>query len=252
MIVTTVSYAYAEEPKISGFFAVGAASTPDFEGSSDYQIVPFITSHLHSGWLNFEFQGLTARLHLKPPSWYETGVSLNYRFGRDSNLENTVVGQLKEIDDTVEVGGFFRIELDDQFLKHDSVEFLAEAFTDTGSVHGGNIATLSASYTLSPSKQWRYQLEVETTYADDDYMDTYFGVDTANASLSGLPHFDANSGFKDIGLNLNVTHFFNKKLGILGRVGYKHLIGDAADSPIVTEQGNADQFFGGLSLLYAF
>ena len=242
----------AEDSRISGFFAAGVAATPDFEGSSDYQAVPFITSYLHAGRLNFEFEGLTARLRLKPPSWFEAGLSLNYHFGRDDDINNTVVGRLREIDDTLEVGGFFRIEFDDQWQKRDSLEFQIEAFGDTGSVHHGNIATLSTAYSFFSGKRWRYEISAETTYADGDYMDTYFSVEADNAALSGLPHFDASGGFKDVGLNLNVTHLFSDKLGILGKVSYNHLIGDAADNPIVREQGDTEQLFGGLSVLYRF
>jgi len=252
VMLAAAGSADAEDSRISGFFAAGVAARPDFEGSSDYQAVPFITSHLHAGWLNFEFEGLTARLHLKPPSWFETGLSLNYRFGRDDDIDNTVVGRLREIDDTLEVGGFFRIELDDQWQKRDSLEFQIEAFGDTGSAHHGNNSTLSASYAFFSGQRWRYEISAETTYADGDYMDTYFSVDTDNAALSGLPRFDASGGFKDVGLNLNVTHFFSDKLGILGRVDYNHLIGDAADSSIVKEQGDTEQLFGGLSVLYRF
>jgi len=252
VILAGIGSAHAEDSRISGFFAAGVAAAPDFEGSSDYQAVPFITSHLHAGWLNFEFEGLTARLHLKPPSWFEAGLSLNYRFGRDDDIDNIVVERLREIDDTLEVGGFFRIKLNDQWQKRDSLEFQIEAFADTGSAHHGNIATLSASYAFFSGKRWRYEISAETTYADDDYMDTYFSVDTDNAALSGLPHFDPSGGFKDVGLNLNVTYFFSDKLGILGRVAYNHLIGDVADSPIIGKQGDPVQLFGGLSVLYQF
>ena len=252
VILAATGSAGAEDSRISGFFAAGVAATPDFEGSSNYQAVPYITSHLHAGRLNFEFEGLTARLHFKLPSWFEAGLSLNYRFGRDDDINNTVVGRLREIDDTLEAGGFFRIKLDDQSQQRDSLEFQIEAFGDTDSVHHGNNATLSAAYSFFPGQRWRYESSAETTYADGDYMDTYFSVDTDNAALSGLPHFNANGGFKDFGLNLNVTHFFSDKLGILGRVAYNHLIGDAAHSPIVGEQGASEQLFGGLSVLYRF
>lgn len=252
LLVATACSAYATDSKTSGFFAAGVAAVPDFEGSSDYQAVPFITSHLHRGSINFEFEGLTARLHLKRPSWFEAGLSLRYRFGRDDDIENNVVGRLTEIDDTLEAGAFFRIELDDQWQQRDSVELQVEAFADTGSAHNGNIAILSASYTFFSGNRWRFELGTETTYADTNYMNTYFSVDAINAGLSGLPRFNSNSGFKDFDVNLNATYFLSERFGILGRVAYTRLIGDAADSPIIRQEGDADQLFGGLSFSYQF
>lgn len=250
LMIAIACSAHATASSTSGFFAAGVAATPDFEGSSDYQAVPFITSHLHNGLINFEFEGLTARLHLKPPSWFEAGLSLNYRFGRDNDIDNSVVGRLTQIDDTLEAGAFFRIELDDQWQQRDSVELQIEVFGDTGSAHRSNIAILSASYTFFSGDRWRFELGAETTYAGEDYMDTYYNVDAVNARLSGLLRFDPNSGLKDFGASLNSTYFLSEKLGILGRLAYTRLIGDAADSPIVQQEGDAGQLFGGISVLY--
>jgi MipA family protein len=43
---------------------------------------------------------------------------------------------------------------------------------------------------------------VAATYASDDYMSDYFGIDTANAARSGLDRYSADAGFKDAGLDL--------------------------------------------------
>jgi MltA-interacting protein MipA len=40
------------------------------------------------------------------------------------------------------------------------------------------------------------------TYASDDYMSDYFGIDAANAARSGLDRYSADAGFKDAGLDL--------------------------------------------------
>lgn len=252
VLFLNTSISYAKDTELSGFFAVGIAMTPDFEGSDDYHSVPFVVSQLHSGRINLEFEGLGGRLHLKPPSWYEAGLSFNYRFGRDNSIKNSVIGQLSEVDDAIEAGAFFRIELDDQWRAQDSLEFKAEVLSDTSGVHDGNIATLSTSYLFFAGQHLRYQIGAETTYADNGYINTYFGVNSSDSQLSGLPQYNARGGFKDIALSLNATYFLSKNIGVLGRIGYKRLIGDASKSPIIEEQGDTKQMFGGISVLYQF
>ena len=44
-------------------------------------------------------------------------------------------------------------------------------------------------------------LGLETTWASDDYMKAYFGVDSGDASRSGLDEYNADAGFKDVGAN---------------------------------------------------
>ena len=40
---------------------------------------------------------------------------------------------------------------------------------------------------------WRSLMGVETTWASDDYMKAYFGVDGSDASRSGLDEYDADA-----------------------------------------------------------
>ena len=37
-----------------------------------------------------------------------------------------------------------------------------------------------------------------TTYADEDYMETYFGVDPGNVGASGFSLYDPDRCFKDV------------------------------------------------------
>jgi len=52
--------------------------------------------------------------------------------------------------------------------------------------------------------------------ASDDYMETYFGVDSKNRGSSTLPDYKASSGIKDTGVRLVGQYKFNKTWGMLG------------------------------------
>ena len=90
------------------------------------------------------------------------------------------------------------------------------------------------------------------TYASEDYMSDYFGIDAANAARSGLDRYDADAGFKDAGIDLAIG--FGQGPGwrasLIGR--YRRMLDDAADSPIVRDEGERDQYFAGAVVGYRF
>ncbi|WP_159716148.1 MipA/OmpV family protein, partial [Geminicoccus flavidas] len=74
------------------------------------------------------------------------------------------------------------------------------------------------------------------TWADSNYMDSYFGVTPSQAARSGLAVYDAEAGFKRIDVDLGVTWRFAENWTLTGQAGLGYLLGDAADSPIVKEE----------------
>lgn len=119
---------------------------------------------------------------------------------------------------------------------------------------GGNgfLLTLNAGYNLPLSAGWNLSFIVSTTYADGDYMNSYFSVDGGDSRRSGLDKFNADSGFRDVGLELMAHYNFYGNWNAMALARYTRLIGDAADSPIVDDEGSANQFFGGILFIYSF
>ena len=64
--------------------------------------------------------------------------------------------------------------------------------------------------------------------------------------------YKAEAGFKDAGLTAVLIHPLNKNWSVTGFAGYSRLMGDAADSPFVKDNGSPDQVMGGLGLSYTF
>jgi outer membrane protein len=55
-----------------------------------------------------------------------------------------------------------------------------------------------------------------------------------------------------VGVALPVTYSPWEHWSLMGAVAYKRLLGDAADSPVVDDEGNANQFVGGMLVIYRF
>jgi outer membrane protein len=93
---------------------------------------------------------------------------------------------------------------------------------------------------------------IRTTYANDSYMKTYFGITTSQAAASGFKEFNANGGIKDMGIGTSIIYSFNKYWSFLTIANYTRLINDAAKSPLVENAGSKNQFWLGLGVAYRF
>lgn len=226
--------------------AVGAgiAAAPDYEGSDDYTPEPLLFARVQKGARYLSLEGTTLRANLATGSRIEAGPLVKYRFSR-GGVRNNRVDEFEHVDAALEVGGFVTLKLD-------PLSFGLEASQDIADGHSGFQVLGKADYATDLSSEWSARAGVFTTYASHNYMDTYFGVSGADARRSGLDRYDASAGLKDVGLELGLTYELTEQwsLSAIGR--YARLLGDAADSPIVDDEGSADQFIGGLSIGYSF
>lgn len=123
----------------------------------------------------------------------------------------------------------------------------AAAARDLGASEGGTVDLsaalpyrMSAGLTLTPALSVRY--------GDSKYMAAWFGVSPAQSQRSGLPAFDASSGFVSSRALLGARYRLNARVSLNLFAGMAFLLGDAADSPIVEEDARA---IGGLTFQYA-
>jgi outer membrane scaffolding protein for murein synthesis (MipA/OmpV family) len=83
-------------------------------------------------------------------------------------------------------------------------------------------------------------------------MQSYFGVTPAQAARSGYGVYRPSGGFKDVGVMAGISMPLSESWSVDLMAKYAHLLGDAADSPLVDLKGSANQFSAGLSLSYHF
>lgn len=235
----------------SGYLAAGALAVPDYEGSEDYQAAPLIGAKLGYDRYYLEIQGLGLRANLSPFSRWEFGPIVGLRSGRD-DVENDRVDALRDIDDTVEVGAFITVSLYELVHPSDELAFGMDVKTGTSSDAKGTTVSFGPTYSFSPLDRLRLGLGLSATFADDDYVDTYFGIDGADALRSGLSTYDGDGGLKDIGISLRANYQLSDHWGVMGFAGYTQLVGDAADSPIVDDEGSAGQGMIGVGIAYRF
>lgn len=245
LVVLVPRWAWAAEPRVWEVeVGAGVGFAPDYEGSDDYEAVPQLYVRAQREHFFVELEGLNLRANLVPHPALKAGPVLRYRPERD-DVENDRVDRLRDVDAALELGGFVGL----QWAKWDASVTLVQ---DVAGGHEGLLLTLGGGYTRPLTDRLTFRLAVSSTYASSDYMDSYFSIDADNAARSGLPTFDADSGFKDIGVRVRLRYQMLAQWGILGTLGYARLLGDAEDSPIVDGEGSADQVTGGVLVIYTF
>jgi len=233
---------------ISGSLGGIALIRPVYEGSKEYEVDPLPMLDIPIGKFGFLDSDRGLGIYLLKHRSLEFGGSLGYYESREEADSDKLIG-LGQIDDGIDGRMFANL-----ILGHYSLSF--QIRNDLSSNHDGTLFDVGASYTFKPLPFADWKFKMGMTYADENYMQTYFGVTQEQVNRSGLitagVPFVAKAGWKDISLDSNLSvelgrHWHSKLL-----FGYKRLIKDAAFSPLVKELGSADQYHFGIGLAYKF
>jgi outer membrane protein len=240
--------------KSGGFLGLGAIYRPDYEGSDDYEgyVAPFARYNMESGrYISLGGTGgseRAARLKMniltRETAW-EIGPVIQYRFKRGGDVKNNQVADMQTVPNEQEAGGFVGRHFGQLFLSMTGVY-------DISGESDGTLFYFNGLYRMPVSDRFEMAVGAQTTWASDDYMETYFGVSSSNAASSGLPKYSAGSGLKDAGVSLTGHYKFTKTWGLIGNVSYTRMLNDAKDSPLVKDVGDENQYTGILAVTYSF
>jgi outer membrane scaffolding protein for murein synthesis (MipA/OmpV family) len=240
----------AEADRLTGTIVAGAGLFPEYEGASKLKAFPLINGQVNLGQRYIAIEGLTTRVNVLGSAALEAGPIANLTFGRDAKVDSAAVALLPARKDALELGGFigWRIETGGG----DTLRFAIQAAHDATGVHKGWLGQASAAYTASLGKRFAMSAEAAASFADNDYAGTYFSVSPADSLKSGLRPFVAKGGIKDVGVTLSARYALSDRWSLNGLAGYRRLLGDFADSPIVKDEGDANQLIFGVGIGFSF
>ena len=210
----------------------GVGFVPDYEGSEDYEVVP--VPFFSAQWKNgryIKLDGAAFKANLLANKTWSLGPLLQYRKKRNSDVDNDAVADMKNIDAAIEAGAFLG-------YVYEGWDLGLRLATDVSDTHDGTLVTARTGYTFKADRM-STRVGVSFTYVNDDYMDTYFSVDAADSARSGLKEYKAESGIKDIGVDLMLKYSMTDNWDIRGAFAYIALLNDAEDSPIVDDEGES-------------
>ncbi len=242
-----------EFPEIRNYVAGAVGIVPDYMGSDDYTIGAAPAGLMKFGNSDRYARVLVTELSVNvidSRAW-NFGPVLNYRLARD-DVDDDAVDLMRDIDGTIEVGvlgGWTWIGDDDP--RH-RFNVSAEVLYDVGDTHEGYLVSVGARYFQPVTLPLTLSIGATATYGSDDYMQTYFGIDSDNAARSGLSQFSAGGGLRDVRIPIMAIYSLSPNWHVTGGLVYSRLLDDASDSPIVDDRGSSDQIFAGLGVAYAW
>lgn len=228
--------------------------SPQYEGSDDYE--PAFGPLASVRWANgygislgpSTMRTYQIRADLLPSRNWHLGPLLQRRPGR-KGVDDNRVDNLENIDAAWEAGAHFgyRLGIDPNNVAS-TLGINIQAAADVSDTSNGWLVQPGLEYTTKVARLF-FNARLFSTYASENYMQEYFGIGRSNVRDSGLDFYNADAGFKDVGLRIAADYQFSESWSVGSGLQYIRLIGDAADSP-VTDQGSKDQWFGGVSLSY--
>ena len=229
-------------PPITGSIGGGAAYAPDFVGSKDHEFKPMPLVNMNYGPLFLSTdKGLGVRFDFMDGA-FEFSQAVNYRFERRESYNAALEG-MGNVKGTVTLGATLAYKFDDFVLSLKTFQGITET--------KGLTADLKAAYLNRSHENFNYGFSVSTTIADGDYNQAYFGVTPLQSERSGYRPYKPQAGFTDIGFKGTFDYYLTPQISLDFFAGYTHLIGEAADSPLV-ERGSEGQFSTGMAVLYHF
>jgi outer membrane protein len=136
---------------------------------------------------------------------------------------------LGDIDGTTRLGAFASYKLG--WLSAD-----ASVSSDVGDNKQGTVAKLGLSANWSPSPRLRISAGPNMTWANGEYMQTFFGIDALQSQRSGRAPYRAGGGVSGVGFGASAHYGFDAHWGLGAFVSTSQLQGDAKDSPITQDK----------------
>ena len=233
------------EKNLSFKVGLGVAMAPEYEGSEDYEAVAVpLASIVAKNGMSAELIGNVLRANVIPSNTWRFGPLVRYRAERN-DVTNDRVDNMKKVDAATELGVYAGFDINHWNFKVDVTH-------DTSGVYNGTLAGISLGYTWMMARQCTLTLNGLMSIADDRYMSTYFGVNSANRGTSGFSNYSPDGGIKDLGAALIGGHKFNDQWGLIAALRYTHLVNDADDSPLVQDEGSEGQVLFGVLATYSF
>jgi outer membrane protein len=117
--------------------------------------------------------------------------------------------------------------------------------------HEGMIGEVSGDLFVRAADLTAFSIGPRLRWANDNYVDAYYGVTPRVASATGLAAFDPGSGLHSVGAAAGMRLDVGRGVAVHAYALYDRLMDDVARSPIVA-RGSPDQFGAGLGLSFSF
>ena len=224
----------------SGRIGLGVATVPTYEGSPNRRTLagPELTlSYRSRAWGTVEFgqRGLVwnaveaGRFRFALVAQFDPG-----RKDRDTSTLNPTPGDKR-------LAGMGNVQSSTEAgvaIGYGPVTLVArQSLSERGPK--GTQADLTIELPWSVSDRLGLRFAVGATWADRDYMQTYFGVTAAQAQATSFSVYSAKSGCRKVDASVGAEYALASSWKLQAHVGFSQLGDDAAASPLVGRRNGA-------------
>jgi outer membrane protein len=213
---------------------------PAYAGSDERRtmLVPLLDYQWNNGWFAGTANGIGINLSKRPDLQY--GLRLTADFGRKASRSNALRG-MGNVDASAELGAFFNQSLAAGIFLTSSLRY--------GAGDGGLVVDLGAGYATALAPSWRLAVGGAVSLANASYLQSFFGVNSAQSANSAYPEYRPGAGLRDARANVALTYLFNRRTSLTTALAVSALQADARNSPLVRQATTAS---GVMVLSHAF
>jgi MipA family protein len=214
-----------------------ALSGQSYQGSNEQKVstLPGIFLHASNGLFADPINGMG--YSFEPQGGLEYGLRVNLETGR--SVETTLPGFAK-IKARPNPGVFANYSVNDKLTLRSALRLGMGEGADGGLLH------LGGSYKVFQAGFFGVSLNAFLKYADSNYMQSYFGVSPAQSAASGFKAYQPAAGFAAAKVGLTAGTPLSRQIFVFANVSVQRLMGDAANSPIVSQKTQPTAFIGGV------
>nr|WP_267877731.1 MipA/OmpV family protein [Duganella guangzhouensis] len=240
LAIASASHAQDNDPHTVGWNVVaggGLAVMPTYEGSDKSRTIPtpFVRA-VYDDMLSIGVDGVNAYWRL---DGFRVGAGLTFNGGRKDHESNGIIqsgdDRLRGMGDISAAPGFKIFVADDIY----GVNVSSAVTKFSGTDNKGVVANIGAGVPFKLSQDLTVTAHVDATWANRDYMQTFFGVTATQSANSGFSQFTPKSGLKDAEFGVRAEYRLDPHWFISANVGVKRLEGDAAKSPLIASKSQA-------------
>ena len=235
-----------------GYLIAGIGNRPEYTGAAVRRSSPFFISRFRLPRAEISLEGLDWYLDVLPSRVWRAGPSVSFELPRDASVASGPVAALPPLGLTSSPGLYAGFELPNRLLPEGLASARVAWRHALGGGREGNALSLDADYFFAPLFFWRVGVAANAVFVDDAWAHAGFGIDRAGADASGLPAHVARGGAYSFGASFYTILSVSQRFGVFGRWAVATLRGGAAASPIVADEGRANQRFSGIGLFYLF
>lgn len=225
--------AAGEEGEDHWMLGAGVGWVPEFQGADDYKWQPLPLIDVQYGRFFVKLgDGIGINFFSVPA--FTIGGSLKWMPGYDAG---DVPKGIKATDDAVGA----RLFVTSRFLGFATKISVTRAVTES---ERGLLVNAGLAYPVSVTERLVIRPRLGVTWADQKYMNSYFGIDASEAAASGWKYYRPASGFKDVSFNVAIRYRITGHVAVFGSLGVTRLVGEAADSPLIEQQTQASVLVG--------